>query len=178
MPFRFNWISVVLQEGSFCAVSLVQQLFTPTAWTSLCLMGAGSATTAGPERNPNTETSSGSNWEHTGQRNWSLISVLMQFFTPTFVFLVVLYVPLTLDKQLTPASAFFPPQMVARRDPTPQKHPDQHPAPSTWDRGVPGLLLRLQGLLLDPPGPSVSIHGGRPGQQAPEDRHRQSVQEW
>lgn len=35
-------------------------------------MGAGSATTVGQERNPSTETSSGSSWERTGQRRGPL----------------------------------------------------------------------------------------------------------
>lgn len=58
-------------------MNLVQQLFTLTVLTSLCLMGAGSATTAGPERNRNTGTSSGSNWEHTGEKN-KTVAVLNQ----------------------------------------------------------------------------------------------------
>lgn len=80
--------------------------------------------------------------------------------------------------RLQPSASRSRPQVVACRDPPPQKHPHQHPAPATRDWRVPRLLLRLQGLLLDTPGPSVSLHGGRPRQQVPEDRHWESLQEW
>lgn len=56
----------MLQEGSCYAASLVLQLFTQIVWTLQCLMGAGSAMTVELEKNPNIETSSGSNWERIG----------------------------------------------------------------------------------------------------------------